>query len=47
VTVSNSRSITGNTAPVGFGADGYNGSVLYLDASSIIGVLAGNPALPL
>jgi hypothetical protein len=42
-TVKNSSSITGNTARVGFGADVYNSGVLYLDASSIIGILDGNP----
>jgi hypothetical protein len=47
VTVENSSRITGNTAPVGFGADVYNGSLVYLDASSIIGILDGNPAKPL
>src|SRR5260370_1109854 len=47
VTVENSSTITGNTAPVGFGADVYNLGVLYLDASSIIGILDGNPAAPI
>ena len=42
VIVENSSSITGNTAPVGFGADVYNLGVLYLDASSIIGILNGS-----
>ena len=45
VTVKNSSSITGNTAPVGFGADVYNQGVLYLDSSSTIGILDGNPAV--
>ena len=47
VTVKNSSAITGNTAPVGFGADIYNQGVLYLDISSIIGILDGNPAVPI
>jgi len=47
LTVKSSSSITGNTAPVGFGADLYNLGVLYLDASSIIGILDGNPAVPI
>jgi len=47
VTVKNSSSITGNTAPVGFGADVYNLGVLYLDSTSIIGILDGNPAVPI
>ena len=45
VTVENSSSITGNSAPVGFGADVDNLGVLYLDASSIIGILDGKPAV--
>ncbi len=45
VTVENSSSITGNTAPAGYGADLYNLGVLYLDSSSTIGVLDGNPAI--
>ncbi|HMC10391.1 MAG TPA: hypothetical protein VKH44_03840, partial [Pirellulaceae bacterium] len=47
VTVKNSSSITGNTAPVGLGADVNNQGVLYLDISSIIGILDGNPARPI
>jgi hypothetical protein len=47
VTVKNSSSITGNTAPVGFGADVSNLGVLYLDSTSKIGILDGNPALPI
>jgi hypothetical protein len=47
LTVTNSSTITGNTAPVGFGADVYNLGVLYLDATSVIGILDGNPAKPL
>jgi hypothetical protein len=47
VTVKNSSSITGNTAPIGVGADIDNLGVLYLDRSSTIGVLDGNPAMPI
>ena len=47
VTVKNSSSITGNTAPVGDGADVYNSNVLYLDSTSSIGILDGNPAVPI
>lgn len=47
VTVKNSSSITGNTAPVGFGADVDNLGVLYEDISSNIGILDGNPAVPI
>jgi predicted outer membrane repeat protein len=47
VTVKNSSSITGNTAPAGFGADVYNLGVLYLDSSSTIGILDGNPVKPI
>ena len=47
VTVNNSSRITGNTALVGFGTDVYNLGVLYLDISSIIGTLDGNPARPI
>jgi hypothetical protein len=47
LTVKNSSNISGNTAPVGFGADIYNQAVLYLDSSSIIGILDGNPAVPI
>ena len=47
VTVSNSSQITGNTAPVGSGADIDNLGVLYQDMSSIIGILNGNPAKPI
>jgi predicted outer membrane repeat protein len=47
VTVKNSSSITGNTAPVGFGADVYNLGVLYTDSTSTIGILDGNPAKPI
>jgi hypothetical protein len=47
LTVKNSSSITGNTAPAGFGADVYNLGVLYLDSTSTIGVLDGNPWVPI
>jgi parallel beta-helix repeat protein len=47
VTVQNSSTITGNTAPVGSGADVYNQGTLYLDASSIIGILDGNQPKPI
>jgi predicted outer membrane repeat protein len=47
VTVENSSSITGNTAPLGYGADVYNLGVLYLASTSIIGILDGNPAIPI
>jgi hypothetical protein len=43
VTVENSSSITGNSASDG--ADVYNGGVLYLDSTSTIGVLDGNPPI--
>src|SRR5438552_4113229 len=46
-TIKNSSSITGNTAPAGLGADVYNQGVLYQDISSIIGILDGNPAVPI
>jgi predicted outer membrane repeat protein len=45
VTIKNSSMITGNTAPLGFGADVINQSVLYLDSTSTIGILDGNPAV--
>jgi predicted outer membrane repeat protein len=47
VTVKNYSSITGNTAPLGYGADVYNQSVLYLDSTSAIDILDGNPAVPI
>jgi predicted outer membrane repeat protein len=46
VTVKNGSSITGNTAS-DLGAEGYNVGVLYLDSTSTIGSLAGNPAIPI
>ena len=46
-TVKNSSSITGNTAPVGFGADVDNQGLLHLDSTSTIGILDGNPAKPI
>ena len=45
VTVKNSSTITGNTAPIGGDVD--NLGVLYQDLSGIIGFLAGNPAQPI
>ena len=46
MTVKNSSSITGNLAPAGYIADDvYNAGVLYLDSSSTIGILDGNPAV--
>jgi len=49
VTVKNSSNITGNTAPVGYGADVDNLGVLYVDSSSwnLIGTVDGNPARPI
>jgi len=46
-TVKNHSSITENTAAVGFGADFYNQRVLYLDSTSIVGTLDGNPSRPI
>jgi hypothetical protein len=49
VTVENSSSITGNHSPSGYSAhvvdDVYNAGVLYLDSTSTIGVLDGNPPI--
>jgi predicted outer membrane repeat protein len=45
LTVKNTSTITGNTAPVGSGADVYNQRGLYLDSSSTISILDGNPAV--
>jgi hypothetical protein len=45
LTVKNSTTITGNSAPLGFGADVYNQGVLYLDSISTIGILDGNSAI--
>jgi hypothetical protein len=49
VTVQNSSTITGNTAPVGFGADVYNQGVLYADSTSInsLGIVDGNKPIPI
>jgi hypothetical protein len=47
LTVKNSSTITGNTAPAGQGADVYNLGTVYLDASSIISILDGNHAKPI
>ena len=46
VTVENSSSITGNTAPPGSGPDVYNADVLYWDGSGTLGTVDGNPAMP-
>jgi hypothetical protein len=46
VTVENSSTITGNTAPVGSGPDVYNAGVLYWDGSGTLGTVDGNPAMP-
>jgi predicted outer membrane repeat protein len=49
VTVENSSSITGNQPPSGYSAaaidDVYNGGVLYVDSTSTIGTVSGNPAI--
>ena len=47
VTVKDSSSITGNTAPVGWGPDVYNYGVLHVDAGSIVGIVDLNPAQPI
>jgi hypothetical protein len=47
VTVKGSSTITGNSAPVGSGADVYNYGVVYLDSTSTISILDGNPAIPI
>jgi hypothetical protein len=47
LTVTNSSKITGNTAPAGSGPDVYNLGTLYLDSTSIMGMLDGNPARPI
>jgi len=41
VTVENSSSVNGNTAPAGEGADIYNLGVVYLDSTSSIGIVDG------
>jgi predicted outer membrane repeat protein len=46
VTVKDSSTITGNSAPAGSGADVYNYGVVYRDSTSTIGILDGNPARP-
>jgi hypothetical protein len=46
VTVKNGSSIAGNTTSV-LGADAYNWGVVYLDSTSTIGSLDGNPAIPI
>jgi PEP-CTERM motif len=45
VTVKNSSTITGNIAPIGFGADVFDSGVLYQDSTSMIGILDGNAAV--
>jgi hypothetical protein len=52
VTVKNSGSITGNTISAdtasGYAAEDLdNLGVLYLDSTSTIGIVAGNPAIPI
>ena len=51
VTVENSTSITGNHPPSGYTAhlidDVHNAGLLYLDSTSTIGSLDGNPAIPI
>jgi hypothetical protein len=48
VTVENSSTISGNLAPVGYGADDVdNLGVLYLDSTSTISILDGNHAVPI
>jgi hypothetical protein len=45
LTVSNFSTVAGNSADFGSGADVLNLGVLYLDSSSTIGILDGNPAI--
>jgi predicted outer membrane repeat protein len=47
VTIKNKSSISGNTAPAGFGADVDNLGVLYWDGTGTLGTLDGNPAKPI
>jgi hypothetical protein len=47
VTVKNSSSITGNTGFDESVDDVFNLGVLYLDRTSTIGILDGDPALPI
>jgi hypothetical protein len=44
-TIENGSSVTGNTAPTGYGPDVYNLGVVYIDATSTIGILNGNPPI--
>jgi hypothetical protein len=46
VTVENSSTITGNTAPTGYGPDVYNAHALYWDGTGTLGIVDGNPAMP-
>ncbi len=46
VTVENSSSITGNMGGYLYGEDVYNLGVVYLDGTSTIAILNGNPAIP-
>ncbi len=46
VTVENSSSITGNMGGYNYGEDVYNLGVVYLDGTSTISILHGNPAIP-
>ncbi len=47
VTIKNSSSLTGNTSFEDSIEDVLNLGVLYLDSTSTIGILDGNPALPI
>lgn len=47
VTLENFSNITGNTAPIGLGADVYNLGIVHLDGTSSIGVLDGTLAVPI
>jgi hypothetical protein len=46
VAVENSSSITGNMGGISYAEDVYNLGVVYLDGTSAIGILNGNPAIP-
>jgi parallel beta-helix repeat protein len=46
VTVENSSTIIGNTAPPGSGPDVYNAHVLYWDGTGTLGTDGGNPSMP-
>jgi hypothetical protein len=47
LTLKNYSTITGNTAPASFGPDVYNQGVVYVDSTSVIGILDGNPPIPI